>query len=355
MPLLKRHSTKSSSLNIKFARAKELLTALKLDGLVLEAPHDLFYWTGLHLSMGSLVFTSKEAHLYVDGRYFQSCKQKSDFDVCPQGDLVIPKGKIGFDSLQISYARYLALKKISLKSKTQLKAIPNVGQQLRLIKTEEEIAILREAGALTVRAMGYVKRLLVPGVTEKQIASGIDLFFKKYGASTAFSPIIAFGANSAMPHSDPTDQKLKKNDIALIDIGCKIEGYCSDMSRFFFIGKRRKEDLALYSAALAALEQTCKLVRPGTLSAALDQTARSAIETAGFTSYCHSLGHGVGIDIHEMPQINPKNKTPLEKNMVITIEPGVYMVGTGGVRLENQLLITNNGFENLTPFPFEKI
>lgn len=323
-----------------------------LDALILEDPVDLFFWTDLPLSMGTLLITKRSVKLFVDGRYLQLCSERSPIRPQPHTKLTLPAGAVGFDATQTSYARFLILKK---KGAKRLKGIDCLGQRLRSIKAPAEIARIEKACNLAVKAMGHVKKELQPGVTEQQIAQAVELFFKQNDATLSFSPIIAFGTSSAMPHSQPTERKLKKNDLVLVDIGCKLDGYCSDMTRVFFVGEKKREHIAIYKSVKAALDNALEIAKAGISPIALDLAAKKAITSAGFDSYPHSLGHGVGIEIHEMPRITDKIKEPLEESTVVTIEPGVYIEGVGGVRLENQILIEKNGYTNLTPYPFEDV
>lgn len=323
-----------------------------LDALILEDPVDLFFWTDLPLSMGTLLITRRSVKLFVDGRYLQLCAERSPISPHPHTKLTLPLGTVGFDADQTSYARFLTLKK---KGAKRLKGIDDLGQRLRSIKALDEISRIESACALAVKAMGHVKKRLQPGVSEQQIAQAVELFFKRNNATLSFNPIIAFGPSSAMPHSQPTERTLKKNDLALIDIGCKLDGYCSDMTRAFFIGEKKREHVAIYKSVKAALDSALEIAKAGVSPRELDQAAKKAIAPTGFEPYPHSLGHGVGIEIHEMPRIAEKIQEPLQESTVVTIEPGVYIEGVGGVRLENQILIEKNGYRNLTPYPFEDV
>lgn len=323
-----------------------------IDALLIEDPADLFFWTGLSLSLGSLLITKQSVKLFVDGRYLQLCHERSQIKSYPHTKLTLPKGVVAFDATSTSYARFLILKK---KGAKKLKGIDSLGQQLRIIKTPAEIILIQNACALAVRAMKHVEDCLKVGVREQEIATAIEDFFKRHGATPSFSPIIAFGSSSAMPHSQPTDRKLKNNDLVLVDIGCKLNGYCSDMTRVFFIGKKQQKHVAIYEATKAALDSALAIAKGGISPQELDRAAKKAIVLAGFDPYPHSLGHGVGIEIHEMPRIAETIKEPLQPGTVVTIEPGIYIEGVGGVRLENQILIEKDGYKNLTPYPFENL
>jgi len=338
--------------SFKHKAALELMKKGGLDALILEDPTDLFFWTDLPLSMGTLLITKRSIKLFVDGRYFQLCNERSPIRPDPHTKLSLPKGAVGFDSTSTSYARFLQLRK---KGAQKLKGVDSLGQKLRSIKAPEEIARIKKSCALVTRAMGHIEKSLKLGVSEKEIAEEVELFFKKNDATLSFSPIIAFGAASAMPHSQPTDRKLKKNDLVLVDIGCKLDGYCSDMTRVFFVGLKNPRHVAIYKSVKAALDSALEITKAGVSPRELDLAAKEAIKKTGFEPYPHSLGHGVGVEIHEMPRITDKINEPLPEASVVTIEPGVYIEGVGGVRLENQILIEKNGYTNLTPYPFENL
>lgn len=349
----------------RLERLRHLLTSLPCDALLIEHPIDLLYLTGLELSAGKLIITQQEALLIVDGRYDQRCRTQSLYAVQllkehTLRDWMIDGGvhHLGFDQNNTSYQGFLTLTQLMGKEKRAshlLEIIPleSPVQKLRLIKDEEELTALRKAAQLGYEGYEFVASLLREGVTESELAFELEFFWKKRGGSRlAFDSIIAFGANSSMPHYRAGSSRLTKNSPVLIDIGVVLDHYHSDMTRVIFYGTPQPILRTIYSIVEEAKEKALALCRPGTLIGDLDRVAREWIASKGYGEYfLHSLGHGIGLDIHEPPILREKGlyrDMPLEAGMAITIEPGIYLPEVGGVRLEDTVLITQNGYENLT-------
>ncbi len=238
----------------------------------------------------------------------------------------------------------------------ECKPAPDVVNSLRRCKTPEEIKRVRDACRLAENVLSLVPGQLEVGVTEREIAAWIDYELKKSGASgPAFDTIAAFGAHGSVVHAQPSDRKLKRNDTVLIDMGCRLNGYCSDLTRTWVCGtitpRWFEEILEVVSAANVRATNEAK---PGMSCRDLDSLARDVIEDAGYgENFGHGLGHGVGIDVHETPRVNKHSDTILEPGMVITIEPGIYLPGHGGVRIEDVVTITEDGCEKLTSAPID--
>ena len=255
---------------------------------------------------------------------------------------------LGFEENNLTYKQFKNLKK-----KLKIKLIPTktIIENLRIIKDKNEIKNIKKAVSLTKKAFKFIKKQLKSGKIEKQIAWQMEKFFKENGTDQlAFPIIVASGFNSAVPHHQASNRKLKKNDIVLIDAGCKINGYCSNMTRTFFIGKPRPEWKKVYEIVKSSQQKTLQKVQPLTrnpkgglnpISAnQLDKIARSHIKSCGYGKYfIHGLGHGIGLDIHEKPYISPKSKQTLRSCMAFTIEPGIYIPGKFGVRIEDVVIL----------------
>ncbi len=323
--------------------------------LFIEDPLDLFYLTGLKLSCGQLYVDPQGAHLFVDGRYLESAAKQAGFPVSlMEEDTVIAFLKhrscktIRCDGKKISHDRFLELQK---KLGYPLSSEAGFLKTLRGIKSKEEIKKLQKSADLLYQGFLYLKKQLKVGIQEKELASLFEIFCLKHGADgLSFAPIIAFGAHSAMPHYRAGRGVLRKGDIVLMDLGVLLEGYHSDMTRVLFFGKKdpflnRIQEI-VREAKLAAF----KLAKPGTRIGALDEAALRVFDAYGVReNYLHSLGHGVGLEIHEFPRVSFKGEdkdTLLEEGMVITIEPGLYFSGKGGVRDEDTIVITKNGYHN---------
>lgn len=343
---------------------------LQIDLLLIEDLIDIYYLTGLNLSAGKLLVSLKGACLIVDNRYFELCQKASPFPVLTdppnlEVHLASPDFSyvkaLGFDSDKTTYKNYQQLEKLienvgkSTQNPHLLKLFPidNPLKSLRAIKDHEEIALLREAAILGSLGFDYVCSLLKEGISEKEIALELEIFWKRRGGKTvAFEPIIAFGANSSMPHYRAGDQKLMKGDIVLIDIGVNYRHYHSDMTRIAFFGNANPQLLSIHALVQKAQQAALAHCRPGILVGELDRIARDIIASHGYgQNFTHSLGHGVGLQIHEFPTIKnipPFKDTILKSGMVITIEPGIYLPNLGGVRIEDTVVITEDGYENLT-------
>jgi Xaa-Pro aminopeptidase len=228
---------------------------------------------------------------------------------------------------------------------------------IRMEKDDEEIAVLREAASITDNCFYHLLKFIKAGMSEWEIALEIESYFKKNGCnSCSFDPIVASGANSSMPHYIPSvDKKISHGDVLLIDMGCRYKGYNSDLTRTIFIGeidknKKINEKLKeIYNIVLEAQIKSIEAVRQGLSTSELDNIARTIISNYGYEEeFGHGLGHGLGIEVHEMPAVKKNDNTKLKKNMIITIEPGIYISGLGGVRIEDMVLVTTDGCEVLT-------
>lgn len=349
----------------RLERLRHLLTSQPCQALLIEQPTDLFYLTGIKLSTGKLLVTPKEAFLIVDGRYFERSCEQTLYSVLLLKEDTLKElitshhiQQLGFDQYHTTYHAFLLLNELAnmLRSPSyHLDIIPleSVVQNLRLIKDSEEIACLRQAAHLGYQGYALVVSLLKEGITEAELAFELEFFWKKKGADRlAFDSIIAFGPNSSMPHYHAGQTKLSLHTSVLIDIGVVWASYHSDMTRVVFFGSPPPIIQKIYSIVEEAKVQALALCRPGILIGELDRVARGWITSKGYQDhFTHSLGHGIGLDIHEPPtlrQTGPYSTLPLQPGMVITIEPGIYLPNSGGVRLEDTILITEQGYENLT-------
>lgn len=354
----------------RLQKLKKLLNYEECESLIIEDPISLYYLTGIEMSAGRLIAHSQGAHLFVDSRYYEICKKIAPFpvvlsdnglpikDIFSIAELHLVKF-LGFSSENTTYTRFLQLEKalidFNAENKTQvtLKGIEDPVAKLRTIKDDEEIKILKQAADLGSAGFDFVCSLLKEGVTEKEVATELEIYWKRRGSKgLAFDPIIAFGANTSMPHYRAGDRKLKKGDNVLIDIGVNINHYHSDMTRVVYFGNPNPKILTIHEMVLEAQRRALNLCKPGTLIGDLDKAARGFIAEKGYgKNFMHGLGHGVGLEIHEAPSLRDTpllSQIPLEEGMVITIEPGIYLPDIGGVRLEDTVVITASGHENLT-------
>lgn len=335
-----------------------------IDLLILDDSISLMYLTSLQLSSGKLFITKDKSKLFVDGRYFEAAKEKSNLDV----ELISEKSllyfivenklkNIGFDSSKLSFNGFEKLKtfleKIKKNNNLDIKTIPlcNPLKEFRAIKDVDEILLLKKAANLNWRGFEHVCLLLKQKITEKEIAFEYEMFVKKNGADKlSFDPIVAFGKNSAMPHYKTSTKKLELNDLVLMDIGVEIQNYQSDMTRVIFFGAPDPKLEKIYSVTKKAHSAALSCCKPGVKLKDLDLAARKVLKEERFENFfIHSLGHGVGLEIHEFPRIKFDGEDKdviLKPGMIITIEPGIYLPNVGGVRYEDTILITQSGYEN---------
>lgn len=352
----------------RLAKLQETLKKKNCQLLQIDNLTDLFYLTGLELSAGQLLVDITQAELIVDGRYIYACKQSSPFPVTLQENGLMEKRlnelanqgpfHLGFDSNCTTYAEYMRLSRVvnavnKNNKKIELIALDSSLKQQRAVKDSTELAALRDAAILGSKGYDYVCTLLKEGISEEEAALELEIFWRRAGGEElAFKSIIAFGANSAMPHHRSGKTTLKKGDTILIDIGVKLNHYNSDMTRVLFMGQPDPKMKEIYGIVKEAQQAALDLCKPGVVVADLDRAARALITSRGYgEAFSHGLGHGVGLEIHEFPiikQIPSAEATHLEEGMVITIEPGIYIGGLGGVRIENTVAITRDGFEDLT-------
>jgi len=330
-----------------------LLNQLNVDALIINDPVDIFYFTKVKISLGHLIIEKDCLTLYVDGRYFEKCQKQALcavklFDETQLVAHVNSFKKVGFDSHFWTVDIFSKNKK---RFQVDLVPIASPTKMKRVIKTKEEISLMKKAASLNKQAIEYAFSLLKEEITEKEIALEFECFAKKHGAEDlSFATIVAFGRNSSRPHHETGDTRLKKGDIVLIDCGVSYNKYQSDMTRCMFFGDPDPKLQEFYEIVKKAQKKAIEMCRPGIVIQDLDKAAREFISSYGYEKlFCHGLGHGVGLLVHEYPAVNQKGSDSLDilqENMVITIEPGIYEPGLGGVRYEDTILITKNGYEN---------
>jgi len=345
----------------RLQKLRELLSGLKIDALLVDHPTNLFYLTGIELSTGKLLVAVEEAFLLVDGRYYEKCRQESPVPAILTSKTALQElltkctiHRLGFESGTTTVKQFQEMQK-ELQQCTLIPCDAPVAD-LRMIKDETELNSLREAALLGSQGYDFVLTQLKEGITEEEVAQELEIFWKKRGGKkVAFDPIIAFGPNTSMPHYRAGTARLQKGDPVLIDIGVVLNHYHSDMTRTLFFGKPDPRLQKIYEVVLEAQLEALKFCRPGVTAGAVDEAARKVITENGFGDYfVHSLGHGVGLDIHEAPSLRNSSQSHelvLQKGMVITIEPGIYLPQIGGVRIEDTVIITETGYEDITCRP----
>lgn len=335
-----------------------------MDALLITDPYNMRYISGFRGGEGILYISRNKRVLLTDSRYTEAAQQESDFQVEEYGhqrkstkileELISQEGieRLGYEDeamLCKTFQEYqMALPMIK-------EWIPAGGEvkKLRQVKTEEEIGYLRQAEAIGDQVFSKILDIIRPGMSEREIQAELEYLMMKCGASgTSFDTIVASGLHSSMPHAIPTDKKVEYGDFITMDFGCKYKGYCSDMTRTIVLGKAGDRQKEIYQIVLKANLAAESFLRAGMVCREVDQIARDIIKDAGYGDcFGHGLGHSVGLEIHESPACNTRDKTVLEPNMIMTIEPGIYIPGFGGVRIEDMVVIRPEGFENLSHSP----
>lgn len=351
---------------------KRLFQSTQLEALLLTGPANMRYVSGF--TGEGYVYLSKESRMVVtDSRYTIAARsQCPDYEVVEWGrdsyygelQKRIRKEQIkslGFEDQVMTTATYRKLNQELSKPlkqdlikegpfEVELVPVKEKVSDLRAVKTEEEQEKIRQAEAIGDRAFTKIIQKLQSGMTEKQVAAWLEFYMKEEGAEgVSFETIAASGVHSAMPHAVPTDKVLEEGDFLTMDFGCVYQGYCSDMTRTVVIGRAGDRQREVYETVLQAQRTALSGIRPGMKGKEIDALARDVIRKAGYGEYFgHSLGHSVGLEIHESPNFSTKEEKIIEPGMVITVEPGIYIEGFGGVRIEDVVIITEDGCEDIT-------
>jgi Xaa-Pro aminopeptidase len=260
--------------------------------------------------------------------------------------------RVGFERSRMSFEMYQALTE-GLPLKSSAEPVGSWIEQQRMIKSESEIALIRHSVLVNSRAFERAAAGVRVGMSEKDFAAELDHQMRRLGAeSAAFETIVATGARTALPHAQPTATVFKANSLILVDMGAMCEGYASDMTRMLFLGRPGSRVKRAYSAVLEAQLAGIAAVKPGVEAQTVDRAARRVLRKHGMErAFVHSTGHGLGLEIHEPPRLGKRDRTILAPGMAITIEPGVYLEGFGGIRIEDTVVVTQDGYEVLTPTP----
>jgi len=336
-----------------------------IDAILISQPENRRYLSGFDGSSGYLLITEQSAVLATDFRYIKQAERQSpDYEIFqikgaitdwfPQLTAEAKLSRLGVESRHITLSLYLRLSDILNITQSQLRLIPVDGlvESLRVIKEPEEIDLITKAVAITDAAVEYIENIICIGMTEKKIAWEIEKFIReKSGQPVSFDIIVASGPNSALPHTKPSSRAVQSGEPIIIDMGARIGGYASDMgariggyasdlSRTICLGTPDQTFNKIYDTVLKAQMAAIAGIEEGMTGDEADKTARAVIEQAGYgEAFGHSLGHGIGLAIHEPPRLGPNSEDKLASGMVFTIEPGIYLSGWGGVRIEDTTII----------------
>ncbi|WP_409346429.1 M24 family metallopeptidase [Paenibacillus sp. MBLB4367] len=344
---------------------RKALEDLKIDALFITNSYNRRYLTGFTGSAGYVLITADRAVLMTDFRYTeQAAKQAAPgFEVAQFTGKPILWVKdqlqklgisnLGFEQNDVTFATYSAY--AADLDGIRLEPTDKVVETLRMIKDESEISVIEQAAELADRTFAHILTIAKPGVSELDIALEIEMFVRKNGASgTSFDTIVASGERSALPHGVASERKLQANEFLKLDFGALYGGYCSDLTRTVCIGKASDKHKEIHGIVLEAHRNALANMKPGMTGAEADSLARDIIAKAGYGDHFgHSLGHGIGLYIHEAPTLAQRSEMVLQPGMVVTVEPGIYLPGFGGVRIENDVVITDSGIRVITHSPME--
>jgi Xaa-Pro aminopeptidase len=342
----------------------KILNRLKeegLDGIILSNLSNISYLVGFNASDAYLLLSTKGSVYFTDSRYTQEVGLKlkkpfslkqingSFFSCIAASALEIGLKKIGFEERYMPYAEYKKVKEV-LKGQAYLIPTVNIVETLRQFKSSEEILKIKKALEITALSLDFTRSFIKPGIKELEVAAELERFIRYKGAqASAFDIIVASGPNSAYPHHRPTQRKLADGEPVLIDLGVDYSGYKSDLTRVFFLGKINNLGRKIYDIVLCAQGKAIKKIKAGEEIAKIDALSRNYIALKGYSKFfIHSLGHGIGLETHEAPSVSSHNDGLLKEGMVFTVEPGVYLPGKFGIRIEDMVLVTKKGCEVLS-------
>lgn len=342
----------------KLEKLRAALSTNNLDAIIITSPYNRRYITDFTGTAGVAIVTMNDARFVTDFRYIeQANEQVTEFTVVEHKKSIIKEisnqlnelnvSRVGFEKDHMTYSTYELYKKSIDK---ELVPVSGIVEKLRLIKTDEEISILKAAAKIADDAFEHIQGFIKPGVKEIDVSNELEFFMRKQGAtSSSFDIIVASGYRSALPHGVASDKKIQSGELVTLDYGALYQGYCSDTTRTVAVGEISDELKTIYNTVLTAQLKGVEGIKPGITGVKADALTRDYITEKGYGKYFgHSTGHGVGLEVHEGPGLSFKSEVKLEAGMVVTVEPGIYVPNVGGCRIEDDVLVTESGYERLT-------
>ncbi len=338
----------------------------KLDdfqAIIVTSPSNRIYLTGFRSSAGTIFITKNSASFFIDFRYFEKAKNViTDLNVVLSSNLyseineIIDKENIKEIYVETANTTVLEFGLLSKHINATILSDDTINShimKMRSIKNDKELSLIKQAQFFTDETFNYILSRIEKGRTEKDIMLDLEFFLRKMGAErVSFNSIVVAGKNTSLPHGTPGDYTIQNGDFITMDFGAIYGGYCSDMTRTVAVGKISEEQEFVYKTVLRAQSEAIKSILPGKVCKDIDSVARNIIYNEGFEGcFGHSLGHSIGIDVHESPGFSTRCNDLLETGMVITVEPGIYIENKFGVRIEDMIVVTQNGCENLTHSP----
>jgi Xaa-Pro aminopeptidase len=345
-------------------RLRFSFSALGADAFLVSHLPNIRYLCGFTGSAALLLVEQSSATLFTDSRYtFQAREEvrKARIKIAREG-LIRAAGetlrkrrgrpRAAYNPVHLTVAQLSAIKRAATDRVRWVDG-GNAVEKLRAVKDPGELAVMREAAVLISAVVEEALLGIKPGVTELEVAAALEYSMKRKGASgVSFETIVAAGPHSAWAHAQPSSNPLRRSQLVVLDQGAILRGYCSDLTRTVFLGRAPANVRQMYRAVLAAQEAAKAAIRPGVSGESVDAAARRVLKRERLVQYfTHSTGHGLGLEVHEMPRLGRGEKTNLEEGMVITVEPGVYVEGLGGIRIEDDVVVTAKGYEDLTTAP----
>ncbi|KAF1303339.1 M24 family metallopeptidase [Candidatus Enterococcus willemsii] len=351
---------------LRVQKLREKMKKEVVDGFLVTSPYNLRYLTNFTGTTGLAVITLDKAFFVTDFRYTeQAAKQAQGFEIVKNAGPIFDEvaricqeeeiNALAFEESHVSFAEYSVLEDIIEES--ALVPISGMIEELREVKDEEELKLIQQACRIGDQGFEHILKMIRPGMTEIEVANQLDFFMRSLGAtSVSFDTIVASGVRSAMPHGVASEKVIEQGDLITLDFGCYYQGYVSDMTRTFAIGDPGQQLKEIYQIVLDAQIKVLEAAKPGMTGIELDAVARDYIASFGYgEAFGHSTGHGIGLEIHEGPNVSFRADKAFVAGNVITDEPGIYLPGVGGVRIEDDLLITETGNKVLTHAPKELI
>lgn len=342
----------------KLQKLRDQMRDHGIDGLLITSTYNRRYVTNFTGTAGIALISSDKALFITDFRYTeQAAKQATDFHIVQHIGSIVEEiakqaktlgiKKLGFEQDHMSYALWNVFKEAV---EAELIPISNLLEDLRLIKTKNELSVIKEAADIADAAFKHILDFIKPGLTEIEVANELEFFMRRCGAeSSSFDIIVASGVRSALPHGVASEKIIEKGDFITMDYGALHKGYVSDITRTIAIGEPSGKLKEIYDVVLESQLRAMEQIRPGMSGKEADAIARDYITEKGYGEYFgHSLGHGIGLEVHEGPGLSKRSEMKLEPGMVVTVEPGIYLPGIGGVRIEDDTVITETGNETLT-------
>lgn len=349
----------------KLGKLRARFSELGIDGMLITNGYNRRYMTGFTGTAGVVLIGEKKAVFITDFRYVeQASRQINGYEIIQHMGSIIDEvakqaadlgiKRLGFEQDHLSFATY---KLYENTVQAQLVPVSGVVEKLRLIKSDAEIKILKEAAEIADAAFQHILSFIRPGIREIDVANELEFFMRKNGAiSSSFDIIVASGYRSALPHGVATEKVIEKGEFVTLDFGAYYKGYCSDITRTVAVGEVSEELRSIYKIVLEAQLRGMTGIKPGMTGREADALTRDYITEKGYGDYFgHSTGHGIGLEVHEGPGLSVRTDTVLEPGMVVTVEPGIYIPGLGGVRIEDDTVVTKDGNESLTHSPKDLI